>query len=83
MKRYIKKKNYLNTAKNIYIEFWQTSLTEASITSYIISYKSTLKTVQFAVDTEIIDTTLSTQLKFKIMKKKTETVNILRRKQQQ
>ena len=38
------------------------------MTSYIISYKLILKTVQFAANTEITDTALSTQLISKIKK---------------
>ena len=52
------------------------------MTLYIISYKLILKTVQFAADTEIINTTLLTQFKSKI-KKETEITDILKRKQQQ
>ena len=49
------------------------------MTSYIISYRLILKTVQFAADTEMINITSLTQLKFRV-KKETETADILRRK---
>ena len=82
MKKCIKKKSHLSTVKNIHMKSWQLLSIEASITSYVIFCRLISKTVQFAADTEITDTTLLTQLKFRV-KKETETANILKRKQQQ